>query len=77
MSNPTLNMDVSDMSIPAHMVGLVGADWLARLPLVSAEVKSRLTTTPSAEAWGRRATLWNRWLTRNVLDVPAGREVAV
>lgn len=73
MSKPALtsNMELSTLTIPAHMVGLVSADWLARLPLVQSEIQNRRKSATTENEYSFRARLWNRWIFRNVPEVTA------
>jgi hypothetical protein len=47
-----------------------------RLQLVSEAVAQRVQQTPTIAPCETQARLWCNWIRKNILDVPAGTEVA-
>ena len=56
---------------------LAPPDFLDRVDLVEAEVQRRKTTTATPKQAATVASLWSRWITTNVLNMPQGQGVAV
>lgn len=65
------------MSKPLVNVGISTLPFSDRLQLVQEAIEQRISQTPTTNPAHIRARLWVQWLKKNVLDVPAGREVAV
>lgn len=63
------------MSKPITAETLKPVSFEERLLLVKAEVINRTQSLPDPEKNYQRARLWISWLKKNVLDLPANRQV--
>lgn len=73
---PTLEAAMLTPALPAHLIALVDAEWLARLPLVQAEIAKRQAHQQPTNPAHFQARHWHKWLARHALDIPVMQEVA-